>query len=74
MLSLSQCRDHIAGRQQAVEMGQALIERHFGHDVKKNERFKDDASAIYRLLDDDDSDALNAGTMSKCEPRSGAYE
>ena len=41
-------------------MGQALINRHFGHHVKDQETFQD-ADVYYRLLDDDDSSALNAG-------------
>ena len=51
-------------------MGQALIDRHFGHQVKDKETFQD-AEVYYRLLDDDDSSALNAGDLPDCEPRAG---
>ena len=50
-------------------MGQALIDRHFGHQVKNAETFQD-ADVYYRLLEDDDTSALNAGP-SDCEPRPG---
>ena len=49
-------------------MGQLLIDRHFGHNVKDGETFQDDNS-YYRLLEDDNSSALNAGPLSECEPR-----
>lgn len=48
-------------------MGQALIDRHFGHQVKNQETFQD-ADTYFRLLDDDHSSALNAGDLSHCEP------
>ena len=51
-------------------MGQTLIDRHFGHQVQDKEIFQD-ADVYYRLLDDDDSSALNAGALSDCEPRAG---
>ncbi|KAL4235616.1 hypothetical protein ACF0H5_004011 [Mactra antiquata] len=54
-------------RDRAIEMGQALIDRHFGHQLKKQETFQD-ADVYYKLIEDDDSDALNAGS-SDCEPR-----
>ncbi|XP_045158695.2 uncharacterized protein LOC123524512 isoform X2 [Mercenaria mercenaria] len=54
-------------RERAVEMGQALIDRHFGHQLKNQETFQD-ADVYYRLLEDDDSSALNAGP-SDCNPR-----
>ena len=57
-------------RERAIEMGQNLISQHFGRDIKKSEVFKDDET-VYRLLEDDDSTALNAGTTSECEPRPG---
>ena len=53
-------------------MGQALIDRHFGHQVKDKETFQD-SDVYYRLLDDDDSSALNAGDLSDCEPRAGMW-
>lgn len=55
-------------RSVAIEMGQALIDKHFGHNVKSQETFQD-ADVYYRLLDDDETEALNSGTMSNCEPR-----
>ncbi|XP_056018682.1 uncharacterized protein LOC125670590 isoform X2 [Ostrea edulis] len=55
-------------RSVAVEMGQKLIDQHFGHNLKSAEKFQD-SDALYRLLDDDDSTALNAGEMSECGPR-----
>lgn len=54
-------------RQRGVEMGQALIDRHFGHQLKNQETFED-AEVYYRLLEDDDTNALNAGP-SDCNPR-----
>lgn len=56
-------------RERAVEMGQALIDRHFGHQLKKQETFQD-ADVYYKLIEDDDNNALNAGS-SDCEPRPG---
>ncbi|XP_046565783.1 uncharacterized protein LOC124274466 [Haliotis rubra] len=57
-------------RDRAVEMGQQLVDKHFSHQVKTGqETFRDD-KVYYRLLDDDDSVALNdIGQMSECEPR-----
>ena len=51
-------------------MGQALIDRHFGHQVKNSEVFED-KDVYYKLLDDDESVALNAGGLSDCDPRPG---
>ena len=51
-------------------MGQALIDKHFGHNVKSVETFQD-ANVYYKLLDDIETEALNSGTMSDCEPRPG---
>ncbi|XP_060077398.1 uncharacterized protein LOC132556952 [Ylistrum balloti] len=58
-------------RSTAVEMGQNLIDKHFGHNVKStsDEVFQDSPDKYYRLLEDDESSALNAGEMSQCEPR-----
>lgn len=53
-------------------MGQALIDKHFGHNVKSQETFQD-TDVYYRLLDDDETEALNSGTMSDCEPRPGTF-
>lgn len=61
----------VSDRERAVEMGQALIDRHFGHQVKNAETFQD-ADVYYRLLEDDDTSALNAGP-SDCDPRPGKY-
>lgn len=60
-------------RSAAVEMGQHLIDEHFGHHVKGKAKttFKDSDSAYYRLLEDDESNALNAGDISECKPRPG---
>ena len=51
-------------------MCRELVERNFGHGVEKGKHteFKDDSS-IYRLLEDDESTALNSGMSSVCEPR-----
>ena len=51
-------------------MCRELVERNFGHCVEKGKHteFKDDNS-IYRLLEDDESTALNSGMSSVCEPR-----
>ncbi len=49
-------------------MGQQLIDRHFGHQVKENQTFQDD-KVHYRLIEDDDSTALNAGETSQCQAR-----
>ncbi|XP_014667662.1 PREDICTED: uncharacterized protein LOC106809184 [Priapulus caudatus] len=51
----------------AIEMGESLIQQHFAHNVKRASKFTDDAS-VFRLLDDEQSGALNAGTMSECLP------
>ena len=51
-------------------MGQALIDQHFGHEIKNQETFTD-SDAYFRLLDDDDSSALNSGELSDCQPRPG---
>lgn len=59
-------------RECAVEMGQALIDQHFGADINKHQIIFKDDETIYRLLEDDQSTALNAGTVSQCEPRPGS--
>lgn len=59
-------------RGKAVEMGQSLIDKHFSHSAKKDtELFRDD-DTLYRLLEDDESNALNADVSSECEPRPAA--
>ena len=57
-------------REKAVEMCRQLVERNFGHSLEKGKQteFRDDDS-IYRLLEDDESTALNSGMSSDCEPR-----
>ena len=65
MLS-SLCTD----RATAVEMGQNLIESHFGHHVKEAEVFQD-ADVYYRLLEDTETSALNGSSITQCEPRKG---
>ncbi|XP_064626576.1 uncharacterized protein LOC135487119 [Lineus longissimus] len=56
-------------RPTAIEMGQQLIDKHFGHHVKHTETFQDDV-VYYRLLEDDhETNALNAGSISDCDPR-----
>ena len=52
-----------------MEMGQALIDQHFGSDVKKSSEFKND-DTYYRLIEDDETMALNSGS-STCAPRPG---
>ncbi|XP_076462011.1 uncharacterized protein LOC143294531 [Babylonia areolata] len=54
-------------RETAVEMGQNLIDSHFGHHVKADEEFQD-AEVYYRLLEDTETGALNGDTISQCEP------
>ena len=51
-------------------MCRQLVERNFGHGVGKGKEteFKDDDS-LYRLLEDDETTALNSGMSSLCEPR-----
>ena len=52
-------------------MCQQLVTRHFGHNVKNDtENFQDDNS-IYRFIEDDESNALNSGVKTQCEPRPG---
>jgi hypothetical protein len=50
------------------------LDKHFLHSVKKadTEKFQDD-DTLYRLLQDDESNALNADVSSDCEPRPGSY-
>ncbi|XP_022089738.1 uncharacterized protein LOC110978774 isoform X2 [Acanthaster planci] len=47
-------------RERAVEIGQALIEQRFGHDVKSShEQVFEDSDRVYRLIEDDPATALN---------------
>lgn len=54
-----------------MEMGSALLQQHFAKGVKKLTEFRDDEESLFRLLDDEESMALNAGTMSECLPQPG---
>ncbi|XP_070554538.1 uncharacterized protein [Ptychodera flava] len=56
-------------RAKAVEMGQALLEQRFGHNIKGNVTEFRDEDTYYRLMEDDESSALNSGLSSECEPR-----
>ncbi|XP_031549993.1 uncharacterized protein LOC116287451 [Actinia tenebrosa] len=58
-------------RDQALAMCQNLLERHFGHSIKKGDEEKGftDDDTLYRFLEDDESNALNTGMGSLCEPR-----
>lgn len=57
-------------REKAIEMCRQLVERNFGHSLEKGKdtEFRDD-DTVYRLLEDDESTALNSGMSSQCEPR-----
>ncbi|XP_019618159.1 PREDICTED: uncharacterized protein LOC109465380 [Branchiostoma belcheri] len=55
-------------RAEAVEMGQKLVTRGFGHHVTDDHKFKDEV-LFYRLLEDDSESALNAGVTAECQPR-----
>lgn len=58
---------HYTDEKHAIEIGQHLIEQHFSHTVRGNdEQFRLDG--YYRLLEDDESRALNAGALSECAP------
>ncbi len=60
-------------RERAVEMGQSILQKRFGHHLSGKSDdvvFKDD-DELYRLVEDDHSDALNAGIVSECEPGPG---
>ena len=70
MQSASEHMFESSDKERAMEMGQALINQHFGHQVANQEDFRDD-DTYYRLLEDDDTTALNAGDVSHCEPRPG---
>ena len=58
-------------RKQAVAMGNSLLEKHFSHSAKKDTTEFTDDDTLYRLLEDDESNALNADVSSDCEPRPG---
>ena len=48
-------------------MGQELITQHFGHTLKGDEE-KFTRDGYYRLIEDDESKALNGGAISECAP------
>ena len=52
-------------------MGNSLLEKHFSHSAKKDTTEFTDDDTLYRLLEDDESNALNADVSSDCEPRPG---
>jgi hypothetical protein len=62
---------NIQERDQATAMCQNLIEHHFVHPVKKGDEEKgfSDDDTLFRFLEDDESNALNSGVGSLCEPR-----
>ncbi|XP_070191162.1 uncharacterized protein [Littorina saxatilis] len=51
----------------AVEMGQHLIDSHFCHTIKSNVQFQD-ADVYFRLLEDEDTLALNGDKIADCKP------
>lgn len=53
-----------------MQVGQNLIDRHFGSQVKQHEQFTAD-DTLYQLLEDCESNALNHGDTSTCQPRPG---
>lgn len=53
-------------------MGQMLVDKHFGHNVKSaNDVTFSADDTLYRLLEDDESSALNIGETSQCITMSG---
>ncbi|XP_046848740.1 uncharacterized protein LOC124442286 isoform X2 [Xenia sp. Carnegie-2017] len=59
-------------RTRGVAMAQNLLEKHFAHHVKKDLTEFHDDEKLYRFLEDDESNALNADVASDCEPRPAA--
>ena len=57
-------------QQKGLEIGQLLLDQHFCLSINNKTTFKAD-SGLYRLLQDTDSVALNAGKTSQCTPSSG---
>ncbi|KAL8573984.1 hypothetical protein ACOMHN_029431 [Nucella lapillus] len=58
-------------RNDALEMGQNLLDTHFGvqvNSIQGEGKFKDD-DTLYRLLEDSELSALNGGAITRCEPR-----
>mgnify|MGYP001546031829 CR=1 FL=1 len=62
--------DFFLGREEAIQMGQMLISKHFGNEVSGASEFKTDGT-LYQLLEDNETEALNSGKVSDCEPRKG---
>lgn len=62
----------LTAREEAVAMGSQLISRKFGHHVC-NEHDFEDGYFFYRLLDDDETNALNMMQMSECQPGAGWF-
>ncbi|XP_071480608.1 uncharacterized protein, partial [Diadema antillarum] len=58
-------------RSQAVMRGQEILDRGFGSQIKGREDgvFVDDDKHLYKLLEHEESSALNSGVSSECEPR-----
>lgn len=53
----------------AISKGQFLVEHHFARPVKHSSAFGND-DKLYRLIADEDSEALNHGDVSQCEVKS----
>ncbi|XP_067941492.1 uncharacterized protein [Watersipora subatra] len=51
--------------QEAIDKGRHLVDHHYIHRVKHDKKFTNDDS-LYRLLEHDDSDALNQGEGQAC--------
>jgi glutaredoxin len=60
---------HATSREEAVALGNEMHSRHFFHHVANEHEFRD-AELFYRFLADERSKALNAGSVSQCEPES----
>lgn len=56
-----------------MEMGNILLRQHIARDVRTpNEQTFKNEDVVYRLLEDENSAALNAGTLSECKPSPAA--
>lgn len=53
-----------------MKKGQYLLDHHFAQSVKHQTGFEN-TDKLYRLLEDDDSKALNHGDTSQCQALSG---
>jgi len=67
----SDCYFIFLDRDQSTAMCQNLLDRKFAYAVKKSEQEKQfaDDDTLYRFLEDEESNALNSGMESLCEPR-----